>query len=92
MTFTLGLLCGLVALGVCWVVSAVFLQRVAVRRRVVVNLDTGRAFAGVLWQRRGALIVLRDATLLERGTDPAVVDGEVVLDAARVEFVQVTGG
>ncbi|MFF9554583.1 hypothetical protein ACF1DY_01945 [Streptomyces albus] len=66
-------------------------RRTAVRRRVVVNLD-GRAFEGVLWAQRGPLLVLRDARLLEPGREPQAVDGEVVVERARVEFTQVLAG
>nr|BEK68847.1 hypothetical protein KPHV_60740 [Kitasatospora purpeofusca] len=66
-------------------------RRTAVRKRVVVNLD-GKAFRGVLWARRGPLLVLRDAELLEAGREPQRVDGEIVVERARVEFVQVLAG
>ncbi|MFT2014601.1 hypothetical protein ACMA1D_01950 [Streptomyces sp. 796.1] len=63
-------------------------RRTAVRKRVVVNLAE-RAFRGVLWAQRGPLLVLRDAELLEAGREPQPVDGEVVIERARVEFTQV---
>nr|WSS66743.1 hypothetical protein OG284_36975 [Streptomyces sp. NBC_01177] len=63
-------------------------RKIAVRRRVVVNL-TDKAFSGVLWQQRGPLLVLRDVQLLEAGRAPQPVDGEVVIERSRVEFTQV---
>ncbi len=67
-------------------------RRTALRKRVVVNLSD-KAFSGVLWAKRGPLLVLRDAELLEAGRDPQRVDGEVVIERTRVEFMQVlTGG
>ncbi|GAA0454223.1 hypothetical protein ACFQ2B_27895 [Streptomyces stramineus] len=63
-------------------------RRTAVHKRVVVNLPD-KAFAGVLWAQRGPLLVLRDVELLEAGRDPQRVDGEVVVERARVEFTQV---
>jgi hypothetical protein len=68
-------------------------RRTAVRKRVVVNL-ADKAFAGVLWAKRGPLLVLRDVELLEAGRQPQRVDGEVVVERAKVEFTQVlaTGG
>ncbi|GAA4688042.1 hypothetical protein [Streptomyces youssoufiensis] len=63
-------------------------RRTAVRRRVVVNL-ADKAFDGVLWAKRGPLLVLRDVRLLEAGRDPQHVDGEVVIERARIEFTQV---
>ncbi|MFE4691257.1 hypothetical protein ACFRH6_14505 [Streptomyces sp. NPDC056749] len=63
-------------------------RRTAVRRRVVVNLPD-KAFSAVLWAKRGPLLVLRDVQLLEAGRPPQPVDGEVIVERARVEFVQV---
>lgn len=67
-------------------------RRTAVRKRVVVNLSD-KAFSGILWAKRGPLLVLRDVELLEPGRAPQPVDGEVVVERAKVEFTQVlTGG
>ncbi|WP_431980017.1 hypothetical protein [Streptomyces qinglanensis] len=66
-------------------------RRTAVRKRVVVNL-ADKAFSGVLWAKRGPLLVLRDAELLEAGREPQRVDGEVVIERAKVEFMQVLAG
>ncbi|MGW5737008.1 MULTISPECIES: hypothetical protein [Streptomyces] len=63
-------------------------RRTAVRKRVVINL-ADKAFSGVLWAKRGPLLVLRDAQLLEAGREPQAVDGEVVIERRRVEFTQV---
>jgi small nuclear ribonucleoprotein (snRNP)-like protein len=59
------------------------------RRRVLVNLKTGKALEGVLWTRRRGVLVLKDATLLEPKVPPVKVDGEVLVDRANVDFVQV---
>lgn len=64
-------------------------RRTAVRRRVLVNLVDGKAIAGVLWARRGPLLVLKDATLHGPGPEPVPVDGEVLVERGRVDFVQV---
>ncbi|MDW4900657.1 MULTISPECIES: hypothetical protein [Streptomyces] len=66
-------------------------RRTAVRRRVVVNL-ADKAFDGVLWAKRGPLLVLRDARLLEAGREPQPIDGEIVIERSRVEFMQVLAG
>lgn len=63
-------------------------RRTAVRRRVVVNLD-GKAFSGILWAKRGPLLVLRDAQLMHPGAAAVPVDGEVVIERRAVEFIQV---
>lgn len=65
------------------------LSRWPVRERALVNLDDGRAFDGILWAKRGPLLVLRDAHLLEPGAEPTTVDGEVVIERSRVTFIQV---
>lgn len=67
-------------------------RRTAIRKRVVVSL-ADKAFAGVLWAKRGPLLVLRDVTLMQHGAADTPMDGEVIVERARVEFIQaVTGG
>jgi hypothetical protein len=66
-------------------------RRTALRKRVVVNL-ADKAFAGVLWAKRGPLLVLRDATLMQHGAADTPLDGEVVIERSKVEFIQVAGG
>jgi hypothetical protein len=63
-------------------------RRTAVRKGVVVNL-ADKAFSGILWAQRGPLLVLRDVELLEAGRAPQKVDGEVVIERSRVQFIQV---
>ncbi len=52
-------------------------------------MDDGRAFDAVLWRKRGPLLVLRDAQLIEPGADPVAVDGEVIVERPHVAFIQV---
>lgn len=63
-------------------------RRTVVRRRVVVNL-ADKAFTAVLWAKRGPLLVLRDVALMHPGSPPVPVDGEVIVERSRVEFIQV---
>ncbi|MGW4641815.1 hypothetical protein ACWEN6_25075 [Sphaerisporangium sp. NPDC004334] len=65
--------------------------RTMARRRVVVSLVDGTAFTGIIWARRGPLLVLRDAQLLA-ADGPTGVDGEVVIERSRVSWVQVLPG
>ena len=54
------------------------------------NLVDGRAFDALLWAKRGPLLVLRDAHLIEEGSvEPVAVDGEVIVERPRVAFIQV---
>ncbi|MFJ3878058.1 hypothetical protein ACIPW5_11420 [Streptomyces sp. NPDC090077] len=66
-------------------------RRTAVRKRVVVNL-TDKAFAGVLWAKRGPLLILKDAVLMQHGAADTPMDGEVLIERAKVDFIQVAGG
>lgn len=75
-----------------WMVCAIRNDRLALRKRVLVALLDGKAMNGVLWARRGRLIVLRDVTLIEPGASPVSMDGEVIVDRSRVDFVQAAGG
>lgn len=60
-------------------------------RRVIVNTKTDRAFRGVLWRKRGGYLVLRNAELVKAGGETVLMDGEVVIDGANVDFIQVLG-
>lgn len=64
-------------------------RRWPVCERVLVNMEDGRAFDAVLYDQRGQLLILRNATLIEPGTEPVPVDGEVLIERARVSFIQV---
>lgn len=78
-----------IAGAVVWhLVDVVWARRLVVRRRVLVNLHSGRAITGVLWARRGRSLVLKSAELLEPGNAPVVMDGDVILDRDQVEYVQ----
>lgn len=65
-------------------------KSIALTKTVLVNLTTGRAFRGVLFEVRGGLLVLRNAELIEEDRVVAV-EGSVVIERARVEFIQVLG-
>jgi hypothetical protein len=80
----------LLLIGVtAWTVQCIRNNRLALRKRVLVNLLDGKAMDGVLYARRGRLLVLRNVTVMEAGSPPVNVDGEVVLDRNRVDFIQV---
>lgn len=62
----------------------------------LVNLKSGTVFRGVVYRQTGAYLVLRNAEILEdRGTpvkrQPSIMDGEVLVAQADVDFIQVTG-
>ncbi|PPH51205.1 hypothetical protein [Rathayibacter sp. AY1E1] len=63
-------------------------RRLLWRRRVIVNLVDGSAFDGILYRQSGPLLVLRDATRLERGAEPLQLDGEAVIERDRVLYIQ----
>lgn len=62
--------------------------KLAMNRRIVVNLSSGSAIDGVLWDDRGPLVVLRDANLHSDGGS-APLDGDVIIERDRIAFVQV---
>jgi len=62
-------------------------------RRVIISLygdrDAGDLM-GVLWERRGGWLLLRDASVLDVGArDPRPMDGEAMVEITRVRYVQV---
>lgn len=62
-------------------------RRCVARRRVIVNLRSGAAVAGVLVAQRGPLLFLRNATLHEQGQQ-VPVDGEAVIERSQVDWIQ----
>lgn len=66
-----------------------FNRRIKVlHRTVLVNLLSGNALSGVCsFESRDAL-VLRGVTVHEPSSDPAPADGEVLIDRANVDFIQ----
>jgi hypothetical protein len=65
------------------------IRRWPIRSRVLVNLVDGRAFDGILYAKRGPLLELRDARLMEPGGEPVAVDGTVIIERPKVAFIQV---
>lgn len=63
--------------------------RYPVLKTVVVNLKTGSTFRGVLWKKRQGYVVLRNAEMLRGKAESVPVDGEVMIDSANVDFIQV---
>jgi hypothetical protein len=60
------------------------------RQRVLVNLIDGEtAVRGVLWAHRGGFLVLKDAQLVTAKQAPVAMDGDVVIECAKVLFTQV---
>lgn len=81
---------GLACLVPLWLYVLTVLQwRKMHRRRAAVALTTGRSFEGVLWARRGQLLILRDASTIAANGSRQPVPGEVVLERSRIEFIQV---
>ena len=66
-------------------------DRYPVLKRVLVNTKTDKAFRGVLWKRRRGYLVLRNAELLKGRGETVAMDGEVIVPADNVDFVQVVG-
>lgn len=58
-------------------------------RRVIVNTKTDRAFRGVLWRKARGYLVLREAEILKTKGETTPMDGEVLIESANVDFVQV---
>lgn len=60
-------------------------------KRVIVNLKgaDSPSFRGVLWQRRGGYLVLRNVELLKARGEVVPLDGEVVVFQENVSFLQI---
>jgi len=77
-----------IGLGICAIELWTLPRR---RRRCIVNLvgDGSDTIEGVLWNRRGPWIVLKDARLLRPNGEVIPADGDVLIDRAQVAFIQV---
>lgn len=64
-------------------------KRLTYSRRVLVNLKSGRAFRGYMIEVAGELLLLKGASLLEPGSEPVDVAGEVLIEKSNVDFIQV---
>ena len=64
-------------------------DRYPVLRTVLVNTRTGSTLRGVLYRKRRRYLVLKQAEMLRRGKEPMAMDGEVVVYADNVDFIQV---
>ena len=64
-------------------------KRLTYAKRCLVNLKSGSAFRGYLIEATGSIILLKGATLIEPGTEPVEVSGEVLIEKSNVEFIQV---
>ena len=61
--------------------------RVAISRRVVVNLHDGTALSGILWDDRKPILILRSASLHQAGQH-VPLDGEILIEYTQVAFIQ----
>lgn len=84
---------GLAIIGaVVWhAIDVLGTRRLALRKKVLVNLHSGVAFKGVLWASKGRLLILRGVELLELNADPVSLDGDVLVDRDQVAWVQAAG-
>lgn len=55
----------------------------------MINLLSGTGIEGLLTQNVGNCFVLKGVTVHEEGQDPTKADGEIVVDTANVDYIQV---
>jgi hypothetical protein len=64
-------------------------KRSLLRKKVIVNLKQGGSYRGIMWAKRGPLIVLKDVESLTANREPEPMGGELVAERANVAFFQV---
>ena len=62
---------------------------ILLRQRVIVNTKSDESFRGILFQKKGPLIMLRNVEQLVEGREPIPVDGGIVLERSEVAYYQV---
>jgi small nuclear ribonucleoprotein (snRNP)-like protein len=68
------------------------LQKYPELRQVLINLKSGTSFKGVIFQRKGDYLVLKNAEIIQdrgQAAKKQPVDGEVIIFRADVDFIQV---
>ncbi|MCV7358489.1 hypothetical protein [Mycolicibacterium fluoranthenivorans] len=61
-------------------------------RQVLVSLFSGNAVSGVLVSTPGRFLVLKRCQIHDEGASaPSPADGEIVIDAVNVDYVQIVG-
>ena len=70
-------------------IGMIIFDRYPTKRTVIVNTKTDRAFRGVLWCWGWGYLVLRNAEMLKTKGEVVAMDGEVVIESANVDFIQV---
>lgn len=62
-------------------------------RDAIVNTKRGGpSFRGVIWERRGGYLILRNAEMLKARGESIPIDGEALIPVADIEFVQLPRG
>ncbi|OMB98418.1 hypothetical protein A5733_01200 [Mycobacterium sp. NS-7484] len=61
-------------------------------RKVLVSLYSGSAVSGVLTDVRGTWLIVKSATVFEPEMQPAQADGEILIERANVDYIQIVGG
>ena len=85
---------GLRVLGAvgAWLLREVWPWHALMRRRVLIVTSHDITIEGILWTRRGPLMLLKDARVfVTPGNPPTQVDGEMVIERDRIEWMQVVG-
>lgn len=66
--------------------------RYAAHRRVIISLKSGLAVSGVITKHRRGFCVVRDAEVIESGGASASADGEVLVQSADIDYIQIPVG
>lgn len=60
--------------------------------RVIVNLNSGTVFRGLIWRKQGPFYVMREVEMLsdrDSRMQPKETKGEVLVKLADIDFIQV---
>lgn len=69
-----------------------FRRHPGLNRKVLVSLYSGSAVSGVLTRTAGPYLILQGCTVHEPGERAVQADGEVVVDRANIDYIQIVGG
>lgn len=63
-------------------------KKLAVSRRLIINLKSGETIAGLLVREDGPLLVLAKSTLIDEKGLPTTIDGQSVVERSNISFAQ----
>ena len=57
-------------------------------KKALVNLKSGKAFRGILYQRRRGYLIVKNVEMIKPGGEVLQMDGDLLIPSENVDFLQ----